>query len=182
MGRSAWRAYTEAATAVEEGAAPEKKKTIEPPTERVNLLVSHYQNLTFSELVFLDKVVALGKRVQMAEEQAKIAAEAPPPPPAAESTPPPAPEAPPAASESAPSGKVGTISDKSASVKLLSFPDGSKINVLKEVRKLKPGMSIVDSKKLVENLPQILVKSATPDEQKEWKTALEAVGAVLDFV
>uniref|UniRef100_A0A6B2LQU7 Large ribosomal subunit protein bL12 C-terminal domain-containing protein n=1 Tax=Arcella intermedia TaxID=1963864 RepID=A0A6B2LQU7_9EUKA len=71
---------------------------------------------------------------------------------------------------------------KSASVKLISFPEGSKMHVLKEVRKLKPGMNLLESKKLVENLPQILQKNVLPEEQKEWKTLLEAVGAVIEFV
>jgi len=71
---------------------------------------------------------------------------------------------------------------KSASVKLISFPDGQKIFVLKEIRKLKPGMNLLDSKKLVENLPQILQKDVLPQDLMEWKTALEAVGAKLEFV
>lgn len=31
-----------------------------------------------------------------------------------------------------------------ADVKLISFPDGAKFNVLREVRKLKPGMNLMD--------------------------------------
>jgi len=68
-----------------------------------------------------------------------------------------------------------------ANVKLISYPEVKKINVLKELRKVKPGMSLVDSKKLVENLPQILHKGATAEEQKKWKDALEKEGAVLEF-
>lgn len=69
-----------------------------------------------------------------------------------------------------------------ATVKLVSFPEGAKFNVLREVRKLKPGMNLMDSKKLVENLPQILVKSAPAKEVEEWKKALEAVGAVIELI
>jgi len=68
-----------------------------------------------------------------------------------------------------------------ANVKLISYPDGAKMNVLREVRKVKPGMNLMDSKKLVENLPQILSKGASPEEQKQWKEALEKVGAVVEF-
>jgi len=71
---------------------------------------------------------------------------------------------------------------KSASVKLISYPETAKINVLRELRKLKPGMNIMESKKLVENLPQILQKNVLPDELKEWKKQLEGAGAKIEFV
>jgi len=71
---------------------------------------------------------------------------------------------------------------KSASVKLVSMPEGAKFSVLRELRKLKPGMNLMDSKKLVENLPQILQKDVPPDEQKEWKDALEGAGAKIEFI
>jgi len=69
-----------------------------------------------------------------------------------------------------------------ANIKLVSFPEGSKMNVLKEIRKLKPGMNLADSMKLVANLPQILIKGVSPEEQTKWKTELEKTGAVLEFV
>lgn len=69
-----------------------------------------------------------------------------------------------------------------ASIKLVSFPESNKLNVLKEIRKLKPGMNLTDSMKLVANLPQILVKGASPEDQKKWKSELEKTGAVIEFV
>uniref|UniRef100_A0A6B2LM87 Large ribosomal subunit protein bL12 C-terminal domain-containing protein n=1 Tax=Arcella intermedia TaxID=1963864 RepID=A0A6B2LM87_9EUKA len=69
-----------------------------------------------------------------------------------------------------------------SSLKLVSFPEGAKFNVLREVRKLKPGMNLMDSKKLVENLPQIIQKDILAEEQKEWTTALEGAGAKIEWV
>jgi len=69
-----------------------------------------------------------------------------------------------------------------ANVKLISFPEGAKFNVLREIRKLKPGMNLLDSKKLVENLPQILAKSVPKEELKEWEAGLKAAGAEFEFI
>jgi len=87
-----------------------------------------------------------------------------------------------AAAAKAAAEKKAAAATRVASVKLLSYPEAAKINVLREIRKLKPGMNLMDSKKLVENLPQILQKDVLPDQQKEWKEALEAAGAKIDFV
>jgi len=84
-----------------------------------------------------------------------------------------------AAAKAAAAAKQNT---RSASVKLIAYPEGNKMNVLREVRKLKPGMNLMDSKKLVENLPQILQKDVTANDQKEWKDALEAAGAKIEFI
>eukprot|EP01126_Amoeba_proteus_P028520 TRINITY_DN2811_c0_g1_i1.p1 TRINITY_DN2811_c0_g1~~TRINITY_DN2811_c0_g1_i1.p1 ORF type:complete len:193 (+),score=29.07 TRINITY_DN2811_c0_g1_i1:65-643(+) len=62
-----------------------------------------------------------------------------------------------------------------ASIKLVSYPYDNKIKLLKVYRQLKPGMAITDSKKLVENLPQIIVERISGDQLTEWRKELDAL-------
>jgi len=90
-----------------------------------------------------------------------------------------APSATPAAEAPAAAPAAGpTIAD----IKLLGFPEGAKFPVLKEIRKLKPGMNLVDSKKLVEELPQIVGKRISGDELEEWKKALDTLGCQYELI
>jgi large subunit ribosomal protein L7/L12 len=67
-------------------------------------------------------------------------------------------------------------------VRLNELEDGKKYAVLKEVRNLKPGMTIAESKKFVEELPSVLVSSIDKDEGLKWVKALEAVGGKAELV
>jgi ribosomal protein L7/L12 len=67
-------------------------------------------------------------------------------------------------------------------IKLIKYPEGDKFKVLKEIRALKPGMPLMESKALVENLPQVIMKGVTAKEAEEWKNALSKVGAVIEIV
>jgi len=67
-------------------------------------------------------------------------------------------------------------------VTLKKFPEGAKFKVLKEVRVLRPGMNLIESKELVDQLPSTLQKGIPENELEEWKTKLEAVGAEIDIV
>eukprot|EP01128_Nolandella_sp_AFSM9_P002039 TRINITY_DN12433_c0_g1_i1.p1 TRINITY_DN12433_c0_g1~~TRINITY_DN12433_c0_g1_i1.p1 ORF type:complete len:215 (-),score=63.72 TRINITY_DN12433_c0_g1_i1:110-754(-) len=69
-----------------------------------------------------------------------------------------------------------------ADIKLVAFPDGAKFNVLREVRKLKPGMNLMESKKLVENLPQIIGTKVPKEEFDAWKEGLAKVKAEIEFI
>jgi len=94
----------------------------------------------------------------------------------------PAPAAAPPVAE-APKAEVPKVEERAiASVKLISYPEGAKFNVLREVRKLKPGMNLMDSKKMVENLPQIILKNAPAKEVAVWKNGLEVAGATVEVV
>jgi len=64
-------------------------------------------------------------------------------------------------------------------LKLVKMDEGAKYKVLKEIRALKPGMKIDESKKYVENLPQIILEDAKPDEAAKWEEKLKDTGAHL---
>jgi ribosomal protein L7/L12 len=66
-------------------------------------------------------------------------------------------------------------------VKLLKFKDGAKFTVLKEIRRLKPGMSLMDSKPLVEDLPKVIASGLPAKEAEEWKKDLIAIGAEVEL-
>jgi len=67
-------------------------------------------------------------------------------------------------------------------IKLVSFPEDKKLIVLKNIRKLKPGMNIMDSKKLIDALPSILQKDLTPEQAKEWETLLKEGDAKYELI
>jgi len=65
-------------------------------------------------------------------------------------------------------------------LKLVQMDEGAKYKILKEIRALKPSMNLTESKKYVENLPQIILEEAKPDEIAKWIEKLKAVGAHLE--
>lgn len=67
-------------------------------------------------------------------------------------------------------------------VRLNELEDGKKYAVLKEVRNLKPGMTIAESKKFVEDLPSVLIDSIDKEEGAKWIKALEAAGGKAELV
>eukprot|EP01126_Amoeba_proteus_P043410 TRINITY_DN4763_c0_g1_i2.p1 TRINITY_DN4763_c0_g1~~TRINITY_DN4763_c0_g1_i2.p1 ORF type:complete len:199 (+),score=43.34 TRINITY_DN4763_c0_g1_i2:246-842(+) len=85
-----------------------------------------------------------------------------------------APAAPAAPASEKPQAAQVTVAD----IKLIGYPEEKKFHLLKEIRKLKPGMNLMDSKKLVENLPQILQTKVAGDDLVEWKKALDALGDI----
>lgn len=85
---------------------------------------------------------------------------APPPPPPAEEKPP---------------EKTSFV------VKLISFDDAAKFKVLKEIRALKPGMQLMESKALIEKLPSVLKEDVSKEEGDKWIEKLKAAGAVVEL-
>lgn len=67
-------------------------------------------------------------------------------------------------------------------VKLVSFPEANKFKVLKEIRTLKPGMNLMESKALIEGLPKVVIKELPAKQAEEWKTKLTDAGAVVELV
>jgi len=61
-------------------------------------------------------------------------------------------------------------------VKLIKVPEDVKYKVLKEIRVLRPGMTITESKKFVENLPSILKEAVPKDEAHKWEAKLKEAG------
>jgi large subunit ribosomal protein L7/L12 len=80
------------------------------------------------------------------------------------------------AGEAAPAAEEKTEFD----VMLVSCPDDKKLSVIKEVRTLKPELTLPDAKKLVESAPQKLMEGVSKDAAEKAKKALEAVGAKVE--
>jgi len=53
---------------------------------------------------------------------------------------------------------------------------------LKEIRVLKPGMALMESKALLEGLPKIVAKDLGAKDAETWKTKLTEAGGVLELV
>jgi len=68
------------------------------------------------------------------------------------------------------------VEKQSFTVKLVKAEEGVKYKVLKEIRALKPGMNIAESKKYIENLPQILKEGVTKDEADKWQQKIKEAG------
>lgn len=66
-------------------------------------------------------------------------------------------------------------------VKLTQMDDGAKYKVLKEIRDLKPGMNIAESKKYIEGLPKVLVEGVSKEVAEKWAEKLKAVGGVVEI-
>ncbi|KAK7470995.1 54S ribosomal protein L12, mitochondrial [Stygiomarasmius scandens] len=64
-------------------------------------------------------------------------------------------------------------------VKLESFDAGSKPKVIREVKALVPNLTLIDAKKLVESLPQVLKENLPKEEAEKMQKAFEALGAVI---
>jgi len=162
---------------------PEEPTNIMRPNAKVKAAIAAFQDLTFVEFVSFAHEVAriLGIPYEQLMAAGAFSGGAPlAGAPAGGAAAGAAPAGAPAQEE-----KKGPPPKKeivSADIKLISFPEGAKFNVLKEVRKLKPGMNLMDSKKLVENLPQILAKKVPKEELKEWEAGLKAAGAEFELI
>eukprot|EP01104_Vermistella_antarctica_P020983 TRINITY_DN9232_c0_g1_i1.p1 TRINITY_DN9232_c0_g1~~TRINITY_DN9232_c0_g1_i1.p1 ORF type:complete len:244 (-),score=77.43 TRINITY_DN9232_c0_g1_i1:101-781(-) len=64
---------------------------------------------------------------------------------------------------------------------LTAVADGAKFKVLKEIRVLKPGMNLMESKKMVENLPQVCLETCPKDDAETWVEKLKAVGGTIEL-
>ncbi|PRP83796.1 mitochondrial ribosomal protein L7/L12 [Planoprotostelium fungivorum] len=61
-------------------------------------------------------------------------------------------------------------------VKLVKIAEGAKYKVLKEIRTIKPNLSLPDSKPYVDNLPSVLGEGVTKEDVAKWKEKLAAAG------
>eukprot|EP01102_Stenamoeba_stenopodia_P004485 TRINITY_DN14780_c0_g2_i1.p1 TRINITY_DN14780_c0_g2~~TRINITY_DN14780_c0_g2_i1.p1 ORF type:complete len:201 (-),score=58.27 TRINITY_DN14780_c0_g2_i1:126-728(-) len=85
------------------------------------------------------------------------------------------------AAAAAPAAEEKPAEKTSFTVKLISFDEASKFKVLKEIRALKPGMQLMESKALIEKLPSILKEDVSKDEGGQWVEKLKAAGAVVEL-
>jgi len=63
-------------------------------------------------------------------------------------------------------------------VKLESFGAGSKPKVIREVKALVPNLTLIDAKKFVESLPQLLKENLSKEDAEKLQKTFEAIGAV----
>ena len=59
----------------------------------------------------------------------------------------------------------------------LTDAGASKINVIKAVRTVKPGLGLADAKKIVESAPAVLLEGVSKEEAEKAKAELEKAGA-----
>jgi len=69
----------------------------------------------------------------------------------------------------------------SFSLVLTAVPEDAKFKVLKEVRILKPGMKLMESKELVDKLPSTLKDDVPKEEADQWLAKFKELGATLEL-
>jgi len=63
------------------------------------------------------------------------------------------------------------------SVKLESFDSTAKAKIIREVKALVPNLNLVEAKKFVESVPQVLKENLAKEDAEKMKAAFEAIGA-----
>jgi large subunit ribosomal protein L7/L12 len=94
-----------------------------------------------------------------------------------------------AASMVAPSGAAAATGASAAPVQeekseytiTLKDSGSEKIKVIKALRKVVPSLNLTDAKTAVENVPTVIVQSASKDDSKKIKEELEAAGATVEL-
>lgn len=92
--------------------------------------------------------------------------------------------APVAVAAAAPAGGGGAAApaaEKTEFDVILVDGGANKINAIKEVRAVVPGLGLAEAKKLVESVPQPLKQGATKEEAEEIKKKMEAAGAKVEI-
>jgi len=83
----------------------------------------------------------------------------------------------PASQEDEDEGDIGAKTvQTSFTIKLNKFDETKKVALIKEIKAVVEGMNLVQAKKFVESVPQIIKSNVPKDEAEKLKTALEAVG------
>ncbi|KAF8735661.1 hypothetical protein AX14_001716 [Amanita brunnescens Koide BX004] len=67
----------------------------------------------------------------------------------------------------------------SFNVKLESFDAAAKAKVIREVKALVPNLTLIEAKKFVESLPQVLKENMPKEDAEKLKATLEGHGAVV---
>jgi len=89
-----------------------------------------------------------------------------------------------AAAPAAPAATAETPEEKpkekaSFNLKLESFDPTAKAKVIKEVKALIPNLTLIEAKKFVESLPQVLKENMPKEDAEKLKATLEGLGAVV---
>ncbi|XP_061188416.1 large ribosomal subunit protein bL12m-like [Saccostrea echinata] len=66
-------------------------------------------------------------------------------------------------------------------VKLVKFDDSKKITLIKELKNIIPDINLVQAKKFVEAVPQVVKADIMKEEAEKLKSTIEAVGGVVEL-
>ncbi|KAN0018385.1 hypothetical protein ACTFIV_003004 [Dictyostelium citrinum] len=66
-------------------------------------------------------------------------------------------------------------------VRLTKVPDGAKYKIIKELREVKPSLSLMETKGLVEKIPSVIADKVSKDEAEKIIAKLKAAGAELEM-
>ncbi|KAN0044881.1 hypothetical protein ACTA71_006407 [Dictyostelium dimigraforme] len=66
-------------------------------------------------------------------------------------------------------------------VRLVKVPDGAKYKIIKELREVKPTLSLMETKGLVEKIPSVIADKVSKDEAEKIIAKLKAAGAELEM-
>ncbi|KAM9980878.1 hypothetical protein ACTFIY_003174 [Dictyostelium cf. discoideum] len=66
-------------------------------------------------------------------------------------------------------------------VRLVKVPDGAKYKIIKELREVKPSLSLMETKGLVEKIPSVIADKVSKDEAEKIIAKLKASGAELEM-
>uniref|UniRef100_A0A131XJN3 Large ribosomal subunit protein bL12m n=1 Tax=Hyalomma excavatum TaxID=257692 RepID=A0A131XJN3_9ACAR len=70
----------------------------------------------------------------------------------------------------------------SFTVKLLKFDEAKKIQLIKEMKNLMEGVNLVQAKKFVESVPQVVKADLAKDEAEKLKASIEMAGGTCEIV
>ncbi|GAM17241.1 hypothetical protein SAMD00019534_004160 [Acytostelium subglobosum LB1] len=62
-------------------------------------------------------------------------------------------------------------------VRLVKVPDGAKYKIIKELREIKPSLSLMETKALVEKLPSVIADKVSKEEADKIVAKIKAAGA-----
>ena len=85
--------------------------------------------------------------------------------------------APVAAAAAGPAAPVEVVEEQTEFTVILTAGGDKKINVIKEVRSIRPDLGLKEAKDLVEGAPQPVKENISKQDAEEIKKKLEAVGA-----
>lgn len=87
----------------------------------------------------------------------------------------------PVAVAAAPAAGAAAAEEKTEFTVVLTDAGANKINVIKEIRVVVPGLGLKEAKDLVEGAPKTIKEGATKEDAAKMKTALEKAGAKIEI-
>jgi large subunit ribosomal protein L7/L12 len=86
----------------------------------------------------------------------------------------------PAAAAAGPAAEAEVVEEKTAFDVVLAAVGANKIQVIKVVREISPGLGLKEAKDLVDSAPKAVLEGVTKDKAEEAKGKLEEAGATVE--